>query len=287
MSVNNKLPIITIPDIWERGGTLVDPVLNARDESTSVLASASEEKLVAEPTIGIVEQLLDRAYEHVAASVVCFATKNGATAEIAARAAMEASTNVRNILAGDRNSRVLAWLRAFLVQDSKQINNWERPLSNHSTIEAEVHRERIQRRRRVREQWEELVKRLELEFATIGVNHGDETWPKRIETRFEAIGELLSYRIAYARMSSQTHADAEATLSYVFFTVLGDEQLLRQMSLEVLAFSEYLVHYGAHFYLKALLSYSAVFGGSKPEVIREEIGVIAAHMEAIGDAWGW
>jgi hypothetical protein len=80
---------------------------------------------------------------------------------------------------------------------------------------------------------------------------------------------------------------AMAQISYFFFTVLGDEQLLRQMSLEVLAFSEYLVHYGAHFYLKALLIYSAVFGGSKPEVIREEIGVIAAQMEAIGDTWGW
>jgi hypothetical protein len=132
---------ITIPDVWDRGCTLVDSVLNARDESTSVLASASEEKLVAEPTIGIIEHLLDRAYEHVAASVVCFATKNGATAEIAARAAMEASTNVRYILAGDRNSRGLAWLRAFLVQDLKQINNWERALSNHSANEAEVHRE--------------------------------------------------------------------------------------------------------------------------------------------------
>jgi hypothetical protein len=151
VKVFEQYHLITIPDVWDRGYTLVDSVLNARDESTSVLASASEEKLVAKPTIGIIEQLLDRAYEHVAASVVCFATKNGATAEIAARAAMEASTNVRYILAGDRNSRVLAWLRAFLVQDSKQINNWERALSNHSANEAEVHREGIQRRRRVRE----------------------------------------------------------------------------------------------------------------------------------------
>lgn len=278
---------MTIPDWWDRGHTLVRSILNARDESTSVRASASEDKLVAEPTIGVLKHLLDRAYEHFAASVVCFATKNGATAEIAARAAMETSTNVRYILASDRNSRFLAWLRAFLAQDIKQINNWESALSKHSANEAEIHREGIQRRRRVGKHWEELVKRLEQEFAAIGVNHGDETWPKRIETRFEAIGELLSYRTAYARMSSQTHADAEDTISYFYFTVLGDEQLLRQMSLEVLAFSEYLVHYGVHFYLKALLRYSAVFGDSKPEVIHTEIGVIAAQMDAIGSAWGW
>jgi hypothetical protein len=60
-------------------------ILNARDAWTDEVHSASGEKLVAEPRIRILEHLPDRAYEHVAASVVCFATKNGATAEVAAR----------------------------------------------------------------------------------------------------------------------------------------------------------------------------------------------------------
>ena len=59
------------------------------------------------------------------------------------------------------------------------------------------------------------------------------------------------------------------------------------MSSEVLAFSEYLVHYGAHFYLKASLRYISVFADYKLLETHKEMGVIAAEMEAIGRAWGW
>jgi hypothetical protein len=276
-----------MPDWWDRGQVLVRSVLTARDASTGVLRTASEETLVAEPTIGVLEHLLDRAYEHVAASVVCFATKNGATAEIAARAAMDVSTNVRYILAPDHNSRFLAWLRAFLEQDSKQVNNWERALSDYSEYETEVHREGIRERRLLWAQREDLLKKIEQEFTSIGVDSGDEIWPTRIETRFQEIGEAISYRTAYARMSSQTHADAEDTINYFSATALGDERLLMRMSTETLAFSEYLVHYGAHFYLEALRQYRVVFGKVRAEDVGEEIDVIVAQMEAIGDAWGW
>jgi hypothetical protein len=134
--------------------------------------------------------------------------------------------------------------------------------------------------------WEEVVKQLEEEFATIGVNCS-ETWPGRIATRFEAIGESISYYTAYTRLSSRTHTDAEDTISLIYFKALGDEQLLMQMALETLAFSEYLVHYGAEFYLRALLLYTAVFGDSTAEEIGEDIGVIVTQMEAIGTEWGW
>ncbi len=88
-------------------------------------------------------------------------------------------------------------------------------------------------------------------------------------------------------MSSRTHTDAEDTISIIFFEALGDEHLLMQMARETLAFSEYLVHCGAEFYLKALLLYTAVFGDSKAEEIGEEIRVIVTQMEAIGTDWGW
>jgi hypothetical protein len=137
--------------------------------------SVSAKKTVAQLTISFLEHLLDRAYEHVAASVVCFATKNGATAEVAARAAMEVSTNVRYILAGDSNARLLAWLRAFLEQDRKQINNWERALSNHTGNGGSSGQ--IRRRRLVLKQREEFVKSLEQQYISIEKAPGDEIWP--------------------------------------------------------------------------------------------------------------
>lgn len=251
---------VDIPDWWDRGRTLVRSVQDARAASANVLASASEEKLIAEPTIGFLDHLLDRAYEHIAASVVCFATGNAATAEVAACAVMETSVNVRYMLAGDRNSRFLAWLRAFIEHDQNQIDRWEWALSSYPDTEVEVHREGIQRRRRRLADNEEFVKRLELEFFPNGIDLGDEKWPN-ITGRFKEIGELISYRTAYARMSSQTHADAEDTISYILFKVQGDDQLMKQMSFETIAFSEYLVHYSAYFYLEALGQYGTVFDG--------------------------
>jgi hypothetical protein len=182
----------------------VRSVRDARDASRDALRSAPEEKLITEPTSGFLDHLLERAYEHVAASVVCFATANVATAEVAARAATETSVNIRYMLAGERNSRFLAWLRAFVEHDQKQINNWEKALSIGTNDEAELYREGIHRRQLRLANNKEFVAQLELEFLSAGFDPKGEKWPKKIEDRFKAIGESISYRTAYARMIPST-----------------------------------------------------------------------------------
>lgn len=277
---------VDIPEWWDRGRTLVRSVRGARDASRDALRSASEEKQITEPTIGFLDHLLDRAYEHVAASVVCFATGNIATAEVAARAAMETSANIRYILVGDRNSRFLTWLRAFIEEDKKQIRNWETALPTCSDDEAKLHREGIERRRSRLANNEELVKQLELEFLSAGFDPNGEKWPK-IAGRFEAIGELVSYRTAYARMSSQTHADAEDTISFILSKVHGDDQSMLRMASETMAFSEYLIHYSARFFVEALGQYDAVFAGTPSDKTISGIDAINVQMAAIGESWGW
>ena len=101
---------------------------------------------ITEPTIGFINHLLERAYGHVFAAIVCFATPNAATAEVAARVGMETSANIRYMLAGDRNSRFLDWLQAYIEQDRRQIKYWVRENSNRPKAEAEVHREGIETR---------------------------------------------------------------------------------------------------------------------------------------------
>lgn len=65
----------------------------------------------------------------------------------------------------------------------------------------------------------------EEEFSQFGPLNLNEPWPKIVD-RFEQIGEAVAYRTAYSRLSSQTHADAEDTLNYIFFTTNGDEEKL-------------------------------------------------------------
>jgi hypothetical protein len=76
---------IRIPDWWSRGRTLLLALLKGREAAGEAFASATPSSIEAEPTLGVLFHLLEQACEHVAASVVCFATKNAATSEIAAR----------------------------------------------------------------------------------------------------------------------------------------------------------------------------------------------------------
>ncbi len=88
---------VTIPDWWLNGRPLLLAVLSAREAVKDALSLVPSSELSAEPTFGLLFQLTERVYEHVAASIVCFATANGATAEAASRVAIESSVNIRFI----------------------------------------------------------------------------------------------------------------------------------------------------------------------------------------------
>src|SRR5207247_2458074 len=137
---------IAMPAWWPRGRAMLHTLLVSRDATQDVLATAPHSTLQTEPTLGLLFQLAERAYEHVAASLVCFATKNAATAEVAARAAVEISVNIRFILSGNRNSLALSWLRHFVTEDTKQIENWEKVIGSLPPDEKQEHQTRIARR---------------------------------------------------------------------------------------------------------------------------------------------
>jgi Family of unknown function (DUF5677) len=199
---------------------------------------------------------------------------------------MDSSANISYMLAGDPNSRFLLWLQAYIAQDRKQITNWEEAVSKLPEDEAEVHSEGIERRRERLAHYEQFVQRMVQDFSFAGFEPEAKKWPN-VADRFKAIGESVSYRTAYARMSSQTHADAEDSISYIMARVLDDEQQMALMSSETIAFSEYLVHYGAQFYLEAAREYEAVFSDAASERYAWSIRVITTHMGDIGEAWGW
>lgn len=140
---------ITVPQWWDSGRKLLATLLTARSVTKSALRGISPSVLNNEPIFGMVFHLFERTYEHVAASLVCFATANAATAEVASRVAIESSVNIRFILCGDRNSLALAWLRDYISQDTKQINEWEKLIQSLTTNEKAVHAPRIATRNHI------------------------------------------------------------------------------------------------------------------------------------------
>ena len=140
---------IRSPDWWPQGKKLLSALLAGHNASEELLASASPRTLGSEPTFGVLCHLADRAREHTSASIICFSTKNAATAEVAARVAIESTVNLRFILRGDRNSLFLAWLRAYVASDAKQIEQWERAVSELPPDQKRHHTGRIGTRRQL------------------------------------------------------------------------------------------------------------------------------------------
>ena len=277
---------MTMPPWWPRGRELLLALLSARAATKDTLASAPQSLPQTEPTLGLLCQLAERAYEHVAASLVCFATKNAATAEVAARVAIESSVNIRFILSGDRNSLALAWLRAYVTHDTKQIDLWEKQLDSVPLDEKKEYVPRISARRQVNRYRRDFLVQSEKEFRSFGPLELEARWPS-VADRFESIGEGIAYRTTYARLSSQTHADAEDTLNYIVFKCIGDDGLLLKMSKETVAFSEFLIAYGVYFYLLAMKTLCETFRLPAPTALERSITRAVAHMEENRATWGW
>jgi hypothetical protein len=277
---------VRVPEWWPQGRDLLSALLLGRHASQTGLASAPPKVLETEPTFGVLCQLTERAYEHVAASVVCFLTKNAATAEVAARVAIESTVNIRFIMSGDRNSLLLAWLRAYVAHDTKQIDQWEQAVGSLPVNEKRENTSRIAKRRQVNRHRRDFLAQAEREFASLGAVDIHARWPS-VADRFERIGESVAYRTTYARLSSQTHADAEETINYIVFQCVGDEELSVQMSRETIAFSEYLIAYGIYFYLLTMSKLCEAFCLSVTPALDQPIAQALARMHEIGSEWHW
>jgi predicted O-linked N-acetylglucosamine transferase (SPINDLY family) len=277
---------ITIPEWWEQGRELLDTLLSARSATLQSLVNINQATHNAEPTFGIFVHLTERSYEQVVGAIVCFVTANAATTEVAARVAIESAVNIQFILAGDRNSLILAWFRDYLSQDSKQIKSWEELAESLDTNEKQFHSPRISTRQNLNQSRRNILMQFESELGLLSTIDLKARWP-HIKERFDSIGESIAYRNVYGRLSSQTHTDAEDTINYMICKTNGDNALIEQMSLETLAFSEFFMVSSVEFYLQAMKKTCATFSISVPTELERAIEYCISHMNIIADDWGW
>ncbi len=242
--------------------------------------SQLDDVTLADPAVGLLLNLLHRNFEHADASIVAFVSGCGSSAEVIARASIESSVNIIYILAGDRVSRLLAYFNHYLDGVDRQVEKWRMQSAVLDPNESEIHRSAIDRRVAANSALRQVVNAIDSEKK--------ERWPPSIEERFRSIGESMGYRTVYARMSSETHADAEETLRYLVGRLAENPSLLNAMALETVWTTRFYFHFAVSFLLRASLAYArsysfaAVEGRLRQELdaIERELVEISAHVGA-------
>jgi len=235
------------------------------------------------PGVGFVLHLLQRAFEHLEAAIVAFVTGSGTSSECLSRATVELAISIEYVLAGHPETRLFAFFDHYLNGEQGRLRNWLRASAECSEPERSVHAREIEHRRSAITALSDLLGRLRQELVTCGVRLGSEEWPK-IVTRFEAVGEALSYRTFYGRMSSQVHSDAEETIRFFVARVGADERIRERMAMETVWFSRLMLYFAVQRFLAATSAYGRYYGMSEAvtalnrgeRILEEELQRVAA-----------
>ena len=238
-----------------------------------------DDAALADPAIGLLLNMLHRNVEHAEAAIVAFVSGCGASAEVVARAAVESSVNLLYIFAGEGLQRLKAYFEHYLSDVDRQVKNWEAEIGKLPMAEATIHREGIKRRRAANEALRRHIRAL--------IGDPQERWPAKMEARFENIGEALSYRTFYARMSSEIHADAEETLRYLVGRLQNDETLLEKMALETVWTTRFYIHFAVLLFLKSSIAYAECYS-LEPALhsLRRQLGEIETELIQISSHIG-
>ncbi len=278
---------VKLPDWWPRAGTLVSTIVESRDKTLEHLSRLSSDRLLREPTYGVFIHLADRVYEHACAAITCYATGSAAASEVIARVAIEASTNIRYMLLDDHNSMLLAWLRAFINEDERQIEQWSNLLSGLSGDHRKNHEAGIEKRKILLNMRKEFVTACEHDFENHVAIDRTVKFAPQIRNRFEEIGELLAYRTLYARLSSQTHCDAEDTLNYLQARMSFSQELGEKMGRETIAYSEMLVIYGCIYYVLGLRCIVEKYCDLQCSTLESALTILDEFTRTISEEWSW
>jgi hypothetical protein len=248
-------------------------------------ATLAEPEFSREPALGLLLNLLHRAFEHLDAALVAFVTGSAAASEGISRVTVELSVSILYILGGQRESRLLAFLEDYVNVEQKRIRNWSNAVQSLSEPEREEHIREIDRRHSGIVAMSDVLAQLRTGIASAGVTLVKESWPT-VAGRFEAIGEVVAYRTVYARMSGGVHSDAEETIRYFIGRISDDPDVLECISIETIWFSKFLLYLAVKYFLRAHSAYATCYGMNEAVsqlnrghvVIDEDLRVIAENI---------
>jgi hypothetical protein len=220
--------------------------------------AGASQTLLNDPTSGLLLNMLNRNFEAVDGAVTAFLIDCGPTSELSSRAAIELSVSILYILMGDRRVRLLAYFDAYISGVRAQIKRWRDTITKLPAEALEAHNSSTSQREQANEMLAELVGQIRAQFG-VDQRLG---WPN-VSDRFEAIGWAAHYRTVYARLSSQTHSDAEDTLRYFAGVTSGSQALIDEMGMETVHFTMIMILFAVSDFVKASIVFAAIHDWSE------------------------
>lgn len=271
---------LRLTDLTKREHVAIRSTSGAHHVVTEAYGSLSDSAL-SDPAVGVLLHMLHRNFEHAEAAIVAFVSGCAASAEVISRAAVESSVNIRYILAGDRAGRLRAYFEHHLSDVDNQVQKWKADAVGLGGADAAVHTAAAERRSKANA----CMRKFADQFMGITPH---ERWPRTVAERFKAIGETLSYRTFYARMGSETHADAEETLRYLLGYMQPDPAVFEAMALETIWMTRLHIHYAISAFLRASLGYAEAYSMSSAaqhlktqlRSVEKELRSISKHVGA-------
>ena len=214
----------------------------------------ASQALMNDPTSGLLFNMLNRNFETVEGAIVAFLSGCGPTSELSSRAAIEFAASIMYILQRDRRLRLLAYFSDYVTGVRRQVKHWRDTIARLPVADREDHTRAVAQREQANEALRGIVEQMRVSFS---VGTQQETWPN-VAARFEAIGAADHYRTVYARLSSQTHSDAEETLRYFVGVMSGSEELMDKMRIETVEFTRMMLLFAVSDFVKASMAFASV-----------------------------
>jgi hypothetical protein len=217
-------------------------------------ASASHSaRLIADgdPSWAMILTMLDRVYEHAAASLVAYFTGTWASMEVVVRTTIEAAATVLYVTSSDRDFRLGQYLTYYFTTSRKAISLSDPSVQQRALQDLDAR--------------ENLIRQV---AAHEGIPFDALGWPRLVQDRFKAANMETEYRHIYAVLSGQVHSDADAVVDYVIARCLAQHD----PSVEALAAAE--LQYWMRFYFYSGLRYYALAAHSYATAL-EFVGSIA------------
>ena len=246
----NSIAVVLEPAIYWTDTTLLLLQLG--------FASASE-MLLNDPTSGLLFNMLNRNFEVVEGALVAFLSECGPTSELSSRAAIEFAGSLMYILRGDRRVRLVAYLYDYITGVRLQVKRWRDTIAKLPVAAREDHHSAVALREQANEALSGIVDQIRVSF---GVSAQVEIWPS-VAGRFEAIAAAGHYRTVYARLSSQTHSDAEETLRYFVGVMSGSEELMNKMGIETVEYTRMMLLFAVSDFLKVSILFASIHDWSE------------------------